>query len=102
MDSLRAAPEQPSSGCRAAAEGLRAVSGARGDGTFTVVAAKRDVAMLLEGPPERLLTPPLNAMRTTLHPEGLAPRIRDLRDWCGHPQRRPGRNARSPRFARGR
>ena len=29
-------------------------------------------------------TPPLNAMRLTLHPEGLAPRIRNLREWRGH------------------
>ncbi|WP_351222815.1 helix-turn-helix transcriptional regulator [Streptomyces sp. NPDC002133] len=54
------------------------------DGTYTVVAANRGIAMLLEGLPEHLLTPPLNAMRITLHPEGLAPRIRNLREWRGH------------------
>lgn len=54
------------------------------DGVYTVVAANRGIAMLLEGLPERLLTPPLNAMRITLHPEGLAPRIRNLREWRGH------------------
>ncbi|MFD5751975.1 helix-turn-helix domain-containing protein [Streptomyces sp. NPDC127033] len=54
------------------------------DGTYTVVAANRGVAMLLEGVPERLLTPPLNAMRLTLHPEGLASRIRNLPQWRGH------------------
>ncbi|WP_405603584.1 helix-turn-helix transcriptional regulator [Streptomyces sp. NBC_01410] len=54
------------------------------DGSYTVVAANRGVAMLLEGLPEHLLTPPLNAMRITLHPEGLAPRIRNLREWRGH------------------
>ncbi|MEV7866186.1 helix-turn-helix transcriptional regulator [Streptomyces sp. NPDC088124] len=54
------------------------------DGTYTVVAANRGVAMLLEGVPERLLTPPLNAMRLTLHPEGLAARIRNLPQWRGH------------------
>ncbi|MFI9587592.1 helix-turn-helix domain-containing protein [Streptomyces sp. NPDC052236] len=54
------------------------------DGTYTVVAANRGIAMLLEGLPEHLLAPPLNAMRITLHPEGLAPRIRNLREWRGH------------------
>jgi len=54
------------------------------DGAYTVVAANRGIAMLLQGLPEHLLTPPLNAMRLTLHPEGLAPRIRNLREWRGH------------------
>ncbi|MFD9795858.1 helix-turn-helix domain-containing protein [Streptomyces sp. NPDC059070] len=54
------------------------------DGTYTVLAANRGIAMLLEGVPERLLAPPLNAMRLTLHPQGLAPRIRNLRQWRGH------------------
>jgi hypothetical protein len=40
--------------------------------------------MLLEGVCESLLTPPLNAMRLTLHPEGLAPRIRNHREWRDH------------------
>ncbi|MFE2973195.1 helix-turn-helix domain-containing protein [Streptomyces sp. NPDC059258] len=51
------------------------------DGTYGVVAANRGVALLLEGVPEKLLTPPLNAMRLTLHPEGLAPRIVNLPAW---------------------
>ncbi|MFD9438582.1 helix-turn-helix domain-containing protein [Streptomyces sp. NPDC060006] len=54
------------------------------DATYHVVAANRGIAMLLDGLPERLLAPPLNAMRLTLHPEGLAPRIRNLREWRGH------------------
>jgi transcriptional regulator with XRE-family HTH domain len=54
------------------------------DGTYTVLAANRGIAMLLEGLPEHLLTPPLNAMRITLHPEGLSSRIRNLREWRGH------------------
>ncbi|MFB8143856.1 helix-turn-helix transcriptional regulator [Streptomyces parvus] len=51
------------------------------DGTYGVVAANRGIALLLEGVPEKLLTPPLNAMRLTLHPEGLAPRIVNLPEW---------------------
>ncbi|MER5736336.1 helix-turn-helix transcriptional regulator [Streptomyces sp. NPDC002262] len=54
------------------------------DGSYTVVAANRAIALLLDGLPGHLLTPPMNAMRITLHPEGLAPRIRNLREWRGH------------------
>ncbi|WP_405534606.1 helix-turn-helix transcriptional regulator [Streptomyces sp. NBC_00075] len=54
------------------------------DATYNVVAANRGILMLLDGLPESLLTPPVNAMRLTLHPEGLAPRIRNLREWRGH------------------
>ncbi|MFF3314454.1 helix-turn-helix domain-containing protein [Streptomyces sp. NPDC003035] len=54
------------------------------DGSYTVVAANQGIGMLLTGLPEHLLTPPLNAMRITLHPEGLASRIRNLREWRGH------------------
>ncbi|WP_405895691.1 helix-turn-helix transcriptional regulator [Streptomyces sp. NBC_00104] len=51
---------------------------------YDVMAANRGITMLLDGVPESLLVPPLNAMRLTLHPEGLAPRIRNLRAWRGH------------------
>ncbi|MEU9881705.1 helix-turn-helix domain-containing protein [Streptomyces phaeochromogenes] len=54
------------------------------DATYNVVAANRGIAMLLDTVPEHLLAPPLNAMRLTLHPQGLAPRIRNLREWRGH------------------
>ncbi|MFF2407558.1 helix-turn-helix domain-containing protein [Streptomyces sp. NPDC058092] len=51
------------------------------DGMYNVVAANRGITILLEGVAGHLLAPPLNAMRLTLHPEGLAPRIRNLREW---------------------
>ncbi|KOG42976.1 helix-turn-helix domain-containing protein [Streptomyces resistomycificus] len=54
------------------------------DAMYDVVAANRGVLLLLDGVPESLLAPPLNAMRLTLHPDGLAPRIRNLREWRGH------------------
>ncbi|MGC9376628.1 helix-turn-helix domain-containing protein [Streptomyces sp. MH13] len=54
------------------------------DATYQVLAANRGILMLMDGVAEHLLEPPLNAMRLTLHPEGLAPRIRNLREWRGH------------------
>ncbi|MFC5954869.1 helix-turn-helix domain-containing protein [Streptomyces pratens] len=54
------------------------------DARYDVVAANRGVMMLFDGVPESLLVPPLNAVRLTLHPQGLAPRIRNLREWRGH------------------
>lgn len=54
------------------------------DATYDVVAANRGILMLMEGMPEHLLAGPLNVMRLTLHPEGLAPRIRNFREWRGH------------------
>jgi transcriptional regulator with XRE-family HTH domain len=77
MDSLRAGVEQ-------LLRGYEPYPALVVDGTYTVVAANRGIAMLMEGLPEHLLTPPLNAMRITLHPEGLAPRIRNLLEWRGH------------------
>ncbi|MEW2624414.1 helix-turn-helix transcriptional regulator [Streptomyces sp. NPDC048106] len=53
------------------------------DAGYTVVAANRGITMLLDGVAEELLSPP-NAMRLTLHPDGLAPRIRNFREWRGH------------------
>ncbi len=54
------------------------------DGTYQVLAANRAIAMLLEGVSARLLEPPVNAMRITLHPEGLAPHILNFREWRDH------------------
>ncbi|NEB75716.1 helix-turn-helix domain-containing protein [Streptomyces sp. SID14478] len=55
------------------------------DATYDVVAVNRGLAALMDSLPEDLLAQqPLNAMRLTLHPRGLAPRIRNLREWRGH------------------
>ncbi|MFC8828088.1 helix-turn-helix domain-containing protein [Streptomyces sp. NPDC057137] len=54
------------------------------DGTYTLVAANRGLALLMEGVPEHLLVPPVNAMRVILHPEGAARHIRNFRQWRGH------------------
>ncbi|MFD9908938.1 helix-turn-helix domain-containing protein [Streptomyces sp. NPDC059063] len=61
------------------------------DATYHVVAANRGIATLLDGLPEHVLQPPLNAMRIVLHPEGLAPKIRNLREWRGHLLHQMGR-----------
>ncbi|MEV7487561.1 helix-turn-helix transcriptional regulator [[Kitasatospora] papulosa] len=63
------------------------------DGMYDVVAANKGVGMLLDGVAGHLLRPPLNAMRLTLHPEGLAPRIRNLGEWRAHLLERMDRQA---------
>jgi transcriptional regulator with XRE-family HTH domain len=55
------------------------------NGHYDVVAANRGITLLLgEGLPDELTRPPMNALRLTLHPQGLAPRIRNLAEWRGH------------------
>ncbi|MFH9228139.1 helix-turn-helix domain-containing protein [Streptomyces lydicus] len=54
------------------------------DGMYHVQAANRGITMLLEGIDPALLRPPLNAMRITMHPGGLAPRIRNYPEWRAH------------------
>ena len=40
--------------------------------------------MLTAGAAPHLLEPPINALRLTLHPEGMAPRIENLGEWRAH------------------
>ncbi|MGY0490762.1 helix-turn-helix domain-containing protein [Streptomyces sp. WG-D5] len=54
------------------------------DATYNVIAANSGIALLMGSAPEHLLSAPPNALRLTLHPEGLAPRIRNLGAWRGH------------------
>jgi hypothetical protein len=54
------------------------------NGTYDVVAANRGIGALIEGAAGHLLRPPMNAMRLTLHPEGLAPRIVNFGEWRAH------------------
>jgi transcriptional regulator with XRE-family HTH domain len=42
------------------------------------------LAVLVDGVARELLTPPMNALRVTLHPDGLAPRIANLAEWAAH------------------
>ncbi|MFD8705932.1 helix-turn-helix domain-containing protein [Kitasatospora sp. NPDC059648] len=54
------------------------------DGDFRVLAANRALVLLLDGVAPHLLRPPSNAVRIALHPDGLAPRIVNHRQWRGH------------------
>jgi transcriptional regulator with XRE-family HTH domain len=54
------------------------------DRQWNMVASNAALGVLLEGVAPELLDPPVNCMRLALHPEGLAPRIRNLAQWRGH------------------
>ncbi len=54
------------------------------DRNWYVVAANRAVGVLLDGVDPALLEGPMNALRVTLHPRGLAPRILNLAGWREH------------------
>lgn len=54
------------------------------DRHWGLVAANRAVGLLLQDVDERLLEPPVNVLRLSLHPEGLAPRIVNLAQWRAH------------------
>ena len=45
----------------------------------------------MAGLPEDLLAPPMNVLRASLHPDGLAPRIANLAQWKAHVLERLGR-----------
>jgi transcriptional regulator with XRE-family HTH domain len=54
------------------------------DRHWTLVASNRMVPLLLAGLPDELVAPPLNVLRLSLHPQGLAPRIANLAQWRAH------------------
>ena len=49
-----------------------------------VAANQAALAILTDGVAPALLAPPANALRVTLHPDGLAPRITNLAEWSAH------------------
>jgi transcriptional regulator with XRE-family HTH domain len=51
---------------------------------WNLVAANAGVTAFLAGVAPHLLEPPLNVLRLSLHPEGLAPRIENLAEWRTH------------------
>ncbi|MBU8896383.1 transcriptional regulator [Corallococcus sp. H22C18031201] len=54
------------------------------DRHWTLVSANGAIAPLLVGVDPELLQPPVNVLRLSLHPRGLAPRIANLAQWRGH------------------
>jgi transcriptional regulator with XRE-family HTH domain len=53
------------------------------DRRWNIVASNRGVAYLTRGVAAKLRTPPANALRIALHPDGLASQISNLSDWSG-------------------
>lgn len=51
------------------------------DRHWTLVEANAPLLALVQGVAEHLLTPPINVLRLSLHPEGLANRIANLGEW---------------------
>jgi transcriptional regulator with XRE-family HTH domain len=51
---------------------------------WELVGSNAALGVLLEGVSDELLQPPVNCMRLALHPDGLAPRILNLREWRSH------------------
>jgi MmyB-like transcription regulator ligand binding domain len=58
-----------------------------------MVAGNSAIPLLTAGVAEHLLEPPVNVLRLTLHPDGMAPRIVNLAEWRAHLLDRLGRQA---------
>ena len=54
------------------------------DRHWELMAANASVQLFTELAAPHLLAPPANALRITLHPEGMAPHIRNLPEWRAH------------------
>ena len=54
------------------------------DRRWNLVTANKAVMRLLDGVDPAQLRPPVNVLRLSLHPQGLAPRIANLAEWRGH------------------
>ena len=54
------------------------------DARWELVAANDAVPLLTEGAAAGLLEPPVNVLRLSLHPQGMAPRIVNLAEWRAH------------------
>jgi transcriptional regulator with XRE-family HTH domain len=55
---------------------------------WDLLAANQAMHAFLAGLPEELTGPPVNMLRATLHPDGLAPMVRNLDQWRAHVIRR--------------
>lgn len=54
------------------------------DRHWNLVTANAGGKRLMQGVAAHLLTPPVNVLRLSLHPEGAAPRIENLAEWKAH------------------
>jgi transcriptional regulator with XRE-family HTH domain len=54
------------------------------DRAWNLVASNRPTTMLIAGVAPELLQPPINVMRISLHPEGLAPRVVNYDEYRAH------------------
>jgi transcriptional regulator with XRE-family HTH domain len=63
------------------------------DRHWGMVAGNGAVALLTAGVAPELLEPPVNVLRLSLHPDGVAPRIVNLAEWRAHLLDRLGRQA---------
>lgn len=63
------------------------------DRHWHLLMGNRPLELLLGGIEPALLEPPVNVLRLTLHPQGLASRIRNFREWRAHILERLARQA---------
>jgi transcriptional regulator with XRE-family HTH domain len=63
------------------------------DRHWGMVAGNSAIPLLTAGVAAHLLEPPVNVLRLTLHPDGMAPRILNLAEWRAHLLDRLGRQA---------
>lgn len=54
------------------------------DRWWNLVEANESLLTFAAGAAEHLLTPPVNVLRLSLHPDGMAPQIVNLGEWRGH------------------
>jgi transcriptional regulator with XRE-family HTH domain len=54
------------------------------DRHWNIAASNHALQELYEGVDRSLMTPPVNALRLSLHPQGVAPRIENLAEWRAH------------------
>src|SRR6201996_208498 len=54
------------------------------DGHWELIDANDAVSLLTEGTSAELMEPPVNVLRVSLHPDGMAPRILNLAQWRQH------------------
>jgi hypothetical protein len=63
------------------------------DRHWTMIDGNAAVALLVAGAAPELLEPPVNVLRLSLHPDGMAPRILNLAEWRTHVLHRLDRQA---------